>query len=118
VSARGFELVGLSGGESIEVIRLLFTVRPVTPAITAATESGMAWFATHSLADKPDNWSRFYDLKTQQPFFPGKLDGRSYATEEAMRKHNPGGYDFDIKKARDLPKWYAKWLKALKKEAK
>jgi hypothetical protein len=35
-----------------------------------------------------------------------------------MRKVNPGGYDFAVKKPRDLPKWKEKWLKAPAKEAK
>ena len=60
--------------------------------------------------------TEFYDPATQKPFFPGKLDGKAYATEEAMRKNNPGGYDFGVKSARELPKYHAKWLKALAKE--
>ena len=118
VSARGYELASLSGGESCDVIRFLFTVRPVTPVLTAAIESSMAWFAAHQIPGNADGWSRFYDLRTGQPFFPGKLDGKAWATEEAMRKVNPGGYDFAVKKPRDLPKWHEKWLKALAKEAK
>ncbi len=117
VSARGYELVSLSGGESCDVIRFLFTVRPVTPEITAAVETGMAWFAAHQIPGSAAGWSRFYDLRTQQPFFPGKLDGKAWTSEEAMRKVNPGGYDFTVTKPRDLPKWHAKWRKTLAKEA-
>lgn len=113
VSARGFELAALSGGESVSVLRLLFKVRPVTPQLTAAVEAGIAWFNTHRIPDHPDGWSRFYDLSTQKPFFPGKLDGKAYPSEEAMRKNNPGGYDFGVKRAGELPKYHAKWLKAL-----
>lgn len=118
VGARGYELASLSGGESCNVIRFLFTVRPVTPEITAAVESGMAWFAEHQIPGNADGWARFYDLRTQKPFFPGKLDGKAWASEEAMRKVNPGGYDFAVSKPRDLPKWKEKWLKTLAKEAK
>ncbi len=116
VSARGYELAALSGGESVSVLRLLFKVRPVTPELTAAVDAGMAWFAAHQIPNHPEGWSRFYDLRTQQPFFPGKRDGKAYPTEEAMRKNNPGGYDFDVKKPKDLPKYHAKWLKTLEKE--
>jgi PelA/Pel-15E family pectate lyase len=118
VSARGYELASLSGGESCSIIKFLFTVRPVTPEITAAIETSMAWFAAHQIPGNADGWSRFYDLRTQQPFFPGKLDGKAWTTEEAMRKVNPGGYDFAVKKPRDLQKWKDKWLKAQAKEAK
>lgn len=116
VSARGYELASLSGGESCNVIKFIFTLRPVTPEITAAIETSMAWFAAHEIPGNADGWSRFYDLRTQQPFFPGKLDGKAWASEEAMRKVNPGGYDFAVKKPRDLPKWKEKWLRTLAKE--
>ena len=116
VSARGYELAALCGGESVNVLRLLFKVRPVTPELTAAVESGMAWFSAHKVEASEKGWSRFYDLRTQQPFYPGKLDGKAYPGEDAMRKNNPGGYDFGVKKAADLPKYYAKWLKTLARE--
>ena len=118
VSARGYELASLSGGESVSALRFLFTLRPVTPEITAAIDAGMAWFAAHEIPGNADGWARFYDLHTQQPFFPGKRDGKAWASEEAMRKVNPGGYDFAVKKPRDLPKWHKKWLQALAKEQK
>jgi PelA/Pel-15E family pectate lyase len=116
VSARGYELAALSGAESVSVLRLLFKVRPVTPELTTAVDAAMAWFATHQIEGHPDGWARFYDINTQKPFFPGKLDGKAWPTEEAMRKSNPGGYDFFVKKPKDLPKWHAKWLKTLAKE--
>lgn len=118
VSARGYELASLSGGESCNIIKFLFTVRPVTDEIRAAITSSMAWFAAHQIPGHAEGWSRFYDLRTQQPFFPGKLDGKAWTTEAAMRKVNPGGYDFAVKKPRDLSKWHEKWQKSLAKEAK
>lgn len=118
VTARAYELAGLSGGEGCEVIRFLFTVRPVTPEIRAAITDGMAWFAAHELPGQPGQWARFYDHHTAQPFFPGKRDGKAWSSEAAMRAVNPGGYDFTVTKPRDLPKWHEKWLKALAKEAK
>ena len=116
VSARGYELAALSGGESVGVLRLLLKVRPVTPGIVSAVEAGMTWFASHEMQDSGSGWSRFYDLATQKPFFPGKRDGKAYPSEEAMRKNNPGGYDFAVKKAAELPKYHARWLKTLAKE--
>ncbi len=119
---RGYEPPALSGGESVEVVRYLFTVRPVTPEIQKSIDAALSWFASHPLTQPtPETaantqWARFYDLQTQKPIFPGKRDGKLYPTEAAMRKQNPGGYDFTVKKAADLPKWHAKWLKTLAKE--
>ena len=95
------------------MLRLLFKVRPVTPELTAAVEAGMAWFSAHQIENHPDGWFRFYDPSTQKPFFPCKFDGKAYASDEAMRKNNPGGYDFGVKSAKELPNYHAKWLKVL-----
>jgi PelA/Pel-15E family pectate lyase len=115
VQARGFEPAALSGGESVEVLRLLFTIRPVTPAISAAVDTALTWYAEHPLPGETELWARFYSLRTQRPIFPGKSDGRAWETEAAMLQVNPDGYDFTVKKPRDLPKWQAKWQKAFAK---
>lgn len=120
VGARGFELVGLSGGESVDVLRTLFLIRPATPELRAAVNAACDWFAAHALpatAEGQPTWGRFIDLETQQAFFPGKTDGRSYDTLEELKKHNPTGYDYAVTKPGDLPKWRAQWLQTLTKEA-
>ena len=75
-------------------------------------EGAVAWFVaakTFSLGDKRQ-WARFYDMKTQQPIFVGKADGRTYDSYEALRAHNPGGYDYLVTKPGDLiGKWAARW---------
>ncbi len=123
VAARGFEVAALSGGESVEVIRTLFKMRPVTPALTAAVESACAWFAAHPLpegigAGKGLKWARFIDLNSLAPLFPGKTDGRCYASLAELKEHNPTGYDYTVTKPAELPKWLDKWRKTLAKEAK
>jgi PelA/Pel-15E family pectate lyase len=120
VAARGFEVAALSGGESVEVIRTLFKMRPVTPELTASVESACAWFASHPLPDgigsgKGLEWARFIDLKSLAPLFPGKNDGRCYASLAELKKHNPTGYDYTVTKPADLPKWLAKWRKTVAK---
>ena len=112
--ARLFEPASLSGGESVEVVRQLMSL-PKTPEREKAIESALAWFAkAKTFPPEKDGesprWGRFYDLKSQQPIFIGKTDGRTYATYEAMREKNPGGYDYLVTKPADLiGKWAARW---------
>ena len=112
--ARLFEPASLSGGESGEVVRYLMR-QPRTPERTAAIEAALAWFAAAktfpaSKEGGPVQWARFYDLKTRQPIFPGKRDGRNHKTFEEMAASNPVGYDFLISKPADLlGKWAERW---------
>lgn len=123
VAARGFEVAALSGGESVEVIRALVKMRPVTPEMTAAVESSCAWFAAHPLAAGVGSgegleWARFIELNTLAPLFPGKKDGRCYATLSEMKKQNPTGYDYTVTTPAALPKWLEKWREAVAMESK
>ena len=109
--ARLFEPASLSGGESVEVVRYLMSL-PKTPERSKAIESALAWFGSAKTftTDGTQEWARFYDLKTQNPIFTGKTDGRTYDTYEAMRKKNPGGYDYLVTKPADLiGKWATRW---------
>ncbi len=122
VGARGFEVLSLSGGESVDVLRTLFKMRPVTPELTKAIEAGCAWFAAHPLppgvgTGRQVEWARFIDLQTQGPLFPGKTDGRCYPTLTALKQHNPTGYDYTVDKPGDIPNGLEKWRKTLEKEA-
>ena len=112
--ARLFEPASLSGGESVEVVRHLMRL-PKTPAREKAIESAIAWFSKARTfppekdGDSP-RWARFYDLKSREPIFTGKTDGRNYPTYEALREKNPGGYDYLVSKPADLiGKWAARW---------
>lgn len=109
--ARLFEPASLSGGESVEVVRYLMRL-PKTPERSKAIEAAVAWFAGAKTfqAEEQRQWARFYDLKTQRPIFVGKTDGRTYETYEAMRAHNPGGYDYLVTRPEDLiGKWAGRW---------
>ena len=120
VGARGFELAGLSAGESVEVLRYLMALKAPDPAIVSAIEAGLEWFRTHELppgdSGKP-RWARFNHPRTGVAFFPGKRDGRAHASYEEMRKTNPGGYDYFTDKGADLlGKWSERWRKNLTKQ--
>lgn len=115
--ARLFEPASLSGGESVDVLVYLMSL-PKTPERVKAIESAIAWFSSAKTfppekEGEPPQWGRFYDLKSQQPIFVGKTDGRTYATYEAMREKNPGGYDYLVTKPADLiGKWATRWREA------
>ncbi len=112
--ARLFEPASLSGGESVDVVRHLMR-QPRNAERDGVIESAIAWFSAAKTfpATKEDGgarWARFYDLKTQQPIFPGKRDGRHHATFEEMAAGNPVGYDFLVRKPADLiGKWAERW---------
>lgn len=120
VGARGFELAGISAGESVEVLRYLMKLKKPSNEIIAAIETGLQWFKDNELPPGEDGkpqWARFNDPHTGKPFYPGKRDGRAHADYHEMRKTNPGGYDYFTTKGTDvLGKWAEKWRKDLKKK--
>ena len=42
--ARTFELASLSGGESVEIVRFLMSIKEPSPAVVDAVESAVKWF--------------------------------------------------------------------------
>ena len=112
--ARLFEPASLSGGESVSVVRRLMRL-PKTDERTKAIESALSWFSSAKTFPPEKEggspqWARFYQLKTYEPIFVGKTDGRTYETYEALRERNPGGYDYLVTKPGDLiGKWAERW---------
>lgn len=92
-SGRSYELVSLSGAESVGVVRLLMSLDRPSPAVIEAVEAAVAWFRAARLdgirvvvkkddraprgTDKvvvkdpaaPPLWARFYEIGTNQPLF-------------------------------------------------
>ena len=90
---RAYELVSMSGSESVGITRLLMSLDKPAPEVVRAVEGAVAWFESARLAGirvdvKPDAqapkgrnkivvsdpaasplWARFYDLKSNQPIF-------------------------------------------------
>lgn len=110
-SARKMEPATLSGLESANLLKFLMTIPNPEPELVACIESGLKWLEdvkitgigttnvngkTIFVADPAATqirWSRFYDLKTSKPVFPGR-DGVLYETFADMAEHNKLGYDF------------------------
>jgi PelA/Pel-15E family pectate lyase len=90
---RTFELVSLSGAESVGIVRLLMSLEKPSPEVVQAVESAIAWFESVQLKgirvvlekdDKspkginkvvikdpsaPPMWARFYEIGTNKPIF-------------------------------------------------
>lgn len=91
--ARTFELVSLSGAESVGVVRLLMSLDKPSPEVKKAVEGAVAWFESAQIksirvvlekderspkgtnkvvikdASAPPMWARFYEIGTNKPIF-------------------------------------------------
>ncbi|MBI5831505.1 MAG: pectate lyase [Armatimonadetes bacterium] len=134
-AARKYELVSLSGAESVPIVRFLMTL-PTTPRVVAAVEGAVAWLEKVKLTGikvveikdaklpggkdravqqdpaAPPLWARFYEIGTNQPIFCDR-DGiaRQHLADIGHERRN--GYAWYVDRprdllARDLPAWRAR----------
>ena len=123
--ARAFELASFSGSESVGIARLLMSLDHPSPEVIAAVDGAVAWFESAKLTgirldrhpdpkakkgtnltivpdpNAPPVWVRFYDLKTQKPFFCDR-DGVPKATIAEIGSERRNGYA-----------WYGTWPQEL-----
>jgi pectate lyase len=90
---RSYELVSLSGAESVGVVRLLMSLEAPSPEVVRAVEGAVAWFEAAKIkgirvvvekddkaprgrnkvvvkdASAPPLWARFYEIGTNRPIF-------------------------------------------------
>lgn len=126
--ARNFELLSLSGSESVGIVRFLMRIEKPSAAIIESVNAAVEWFekvkitgfkyvdiaapAEKSGRDRvllPDNagvvWARFYDVETNEPFFAGR-DSQRHSSLSEVENERRIGYA-----------WYGTWpLKLLKTE--
>ncbi len=134
--ARKFELVSLSGMESVGIIRFLMRMDNPSKEIINAVNGGALWLDKVKIVgykyvdieapsepggkDRvilPDNnsiiWARFYDIDTNEPFFSGRDSQRkkTVAEIENERRIGYGWYGTWPAKllAKDYPEWVEKW---------
>jgi PelA/Pel-15E family pectate lyase len=123
--ARKFELVSLSGAESVGVVKVLMLVEHPSPGIVEAVDSAVAWFENSKLPgirveDRKQEgtprgferfvvedpkaepmWARFYDIPTNKPIFVDRDSvPKSKITEIGIERRT--GY-----------KWLGYWPKEL-----
>jgi len=133
--ARSYELVSLSGAETVPIVRYLMS-QAKTPAIVAAVEGAVAWLEKVKLTGikvvqvtdpklpggrdrvvvddpaAPPLWARFYQIGTNQPIFCDR-DGVAKATLAEIGHERRNGYAWYTDRPRDLlakelPVWRAR----------
>lgn len=134
--ARKFELVSLSGSESVGIVRFLMRIEKPSPAIIASVKAAVEWFgkvkitgydwvevaapAEKSGRDKilqPDPtgvlWARFYDIETNEPFFSGRDSERKKTLAEIENERRVGYAWYGTWAAKllstEYPAWKLKW---------
>ena len=130
--ARTFELASLSGGESVDIVRFLMSIKDPSPAVVESIESAVKWFEESELKgvkwvkkrdpSQPDGfdcvvikdpessiWARFYEIGTNRPIFAGRDGVLKYdvAQIEYERRTN---YEWYVDAAakllnKDYPAW-------------
>jgi len=125
---RSYELVSLSGGESVEVVRLLMSLEDPSPEVVKAIEGAVAWFEAAKIKgirvvvekdDKsptgknrvmvkdpsaPPMWARFYEIGTNKPIF---------ADRDGVAKHDLAEIGYE---RRNGYSWLGYWPQKLLEE--
>ncbi len=122
--ARAFELVSLSGMESVGIVLFLMRVEQPTEPIKNAIKMAIEWFDVVKIKgydfvevdaeDTPKGidrlmvkdpnsmiWARFYEIDTNEPFVCGR---------DGVKKKNVADIDYE---RRTGYAWYGKWAKKL-----
>jgi PelA/Pel-15E family pectate lyase len=134
--ARSFELISLSGSESVGITDFLMRIKKPSEEIKQAVNSAMAWFERSKIegyhlvsVEDPKNpaekdkvlvakpgsviWARFYDIDTNEPFFSGR-DGIKKKTIAEIDKERRVGYAwYGTWPAKLLENKYLAWLKKI-----
>ncbi|HEV2837289.1 MAG TPA: pectate lyase [Pyrinomonadaceae bacterium] len=111
--ARKYEVVSLSGGESVVVVRFLMSVKDPSAAVVEAIEAAVAWFRESELKDPAGGpvWARFYELGTNRPIFVGRDGVVKYNIAE-IDEERRNGYRWYVDEAAELlTRDYPAWLK-------
>ncbi len=136
--ARAFELVSLSGAESVRIVTLLMSLPKPSPEVIQAIEGAVQWFnesritgwrveelprnagngqnyrATQDSSASPI-WARFYDIETNEPLWSDMTSTRKLGIANVgWARH---GYDWTGPWPKPLlEKAYPKWKEKLAKE--
>ena len=135
--ARAYELVSISGQESVPIVRFLMNIDKPSPEIIDAVQSAVKWFESAKIigievVDKrdasipggldrvvvqnpnaPTIWARFYDIPTNKPFFVGR-DSVKKETLAEIEQERRIGYSYYTTApgsviASDYPAWQKKY---------
>lgn len=134
--ARKFELVSLSGAESVGIVRFLMRIEQPSPAIIESVNAAMEWFDEVKItgykvvdiaapAEKSGKdrvlvadsnsviWARFYDVETNEPFFSGRDSQRHKSLTEVENERRIGYAWYGSWPLKllttEYPEWKSKW---------
>ncbi len=134
--ARAFELISLSGMESVGITELLMRIKNPSKEIQIAVKSAVAWFERSKIQDyafefvdaptlprgkdrllvkKPGSviWARFYDIDTNEPFFSGRNSIKVKTVAEIEHERRIGYAWYGTWPKNLLQKKYPLWLQKL-----
>jgi PelA/Pel-15E family pectate lyase len=109
--ARKYEVVSLSGGESVDIVRFLMSIKNPSREVVESIEAAVAWFQQTQLKN-PDGapvWARFYEIATNRPIFVGRDGVVKYNIAEIDRERREN-YQWYVDEAtkllnHDYPAW-------------
>jgi PelA/Pel-15E family pectate lyase len=136
--ARKFELVSISGQESVGIIRFLMRQKNPSPEIIAAIKAGINWlelvkikgykYVDIEAPEQPKGkdriiatdinstiWARFYEIETNRPFFCGRDSQKKYDVKEIEHERRTGYAWYGTWPATLLAVEYPKWLQTINK---
>lgn len=125
--ARSYELVSLSGSESVGIVEFLMGIEKPSPEVVSAVKAAVAWFESVKIngirivrrdgdrvvvddPDAPPLWARFYELDTNRPFFCGRDGVVKYKLSEIESERRNGYSWYTERPAKLLRDSYPKWL--------
>ena len=130
--ARAYELVSLSGKESVKIVLLLMSIENPNKKIITAVEGAVRWFektkitgikldseltedgkSNRIVVESPDGetlWARFMDLDTNAPFFCDR-DGIKKAKLAEIGFERRNGYRWYTNEPKDVLKKFPSWKK-------
>ncbi|MGE5608892.1 MAG: pectate lyase [Bacillota bacterium] len=135
-SGRAYELVSVSGAESVDIVRLLMSLENPSPEVVHAIDAAVAWFESAKLqgikvVDKGDPkapkgkdkvvvedpaaapmWARFYEIGSNRPIFCDRDGVPKHNLAEIGYERRNGyawlGYWPQELLAKDYPAWKAR----------
>ncbi len=135
---RSYELVSLSGSESVGIVRLLMSLDHPSPEVVRAVQGAVTWFEAAKLPGirqvirrderaprgrnkvvihdpkAPPMWARFYEIGTNRPIFSDR-DGVAKHDLAAIGYERRNGYAWlgywpQLLLEKEYPAWERKWV--------
>jgi pectate lyase len=138
---RSYELVSISGGESVGIVRLLMSLDHPSPEVIRAVQAAVMWFRTAAIrgikvivvedakspkgTDKrvvedpsaPPIWARFYEIGTNRPIFCDRDGVPKHKLDEIGYERRNGyswlGYGPQRLLEREYPAWKQEWASGI-----